>query len=153
MSRRAVPSVIAASRAALLSVLCCAGPAGLSHAGEAGTAESAAAFFGQACAACHGADGKGGGPAAAQLSTPLPDLTRIAERAGGIFPDQQVYEAIEGLAMPTAHGTREMPVWGALMLSEELGDSTSRLDARTATEHTEERLYGLVGYLRTLQID
>ena len=33
------------------------------------------------CAACHGADGKGGGPAAASLKSPPPDLTLISPMA------------------------------------------------------------------------
>lgn len=37
------------------------------------------------CAACHGADARGGGPAASSLTAKVPDLTRIAQRRDGTF--------------------------------------------------------------------
>ena len=36
------------------------------------------------CSACHGVDGRGDGPAAPALQPPPADLTRIAQRRGGI---------------------------------------------------------------------
>ena len=67
------------------------------------------------CAACHGTDAKGGGPAASSLKTKPPDLTRIAQRRGGNFPAQQVERIITGEeTSPVAHGSREMPVWGPI---------------------------------------
>jgi mono/diheme cytochrome c family protein len=41
--------------------------------------------FAAYCAVCHGADGKGHGPAAAALAKPVPDLTQLASRQGGKF--------------------------------------------------------------------
>ena len=108
-------------------------------------------YFQFACAACHGAEGKGGGPVAARLTTPPPDLTKISQRHGGAFPTRQIYEQIEGLAMPTAHGTREMPVWGAVVLFEELGTSVRKEDASKAARATRQRLEELVGYLESIQ--
>lgn len=64
------------------------------------------------CASCHGRDGRGAGPAAAALRTPPPDLTQIAARYGGSFPDDWIYRSIDGRALVGAHGTREMPAWG-----------------------------------------
>ena len=67
------------------------------------------------CAACHGTDAKGGGPAASSLKTTPPDLTRIAQRRGGNFPAQQVERIITGEeTSPAAHGSREMPIWGPI---------------------------------------
>jgi mono/diheme cytochrome c family protein len=43
------------------------------------------ALYAAYCAQCHGENGKGGGPAAAGLRTPVPDLTLIAMRSGGKF--------------------------------------------------------------------
>ena len=62
------------------------------------------------CAVCHGADGKGTGPYAQELKSPLPDLTTMAKRNGGIFPVRKTFEIIEGAGK--GHGTRDMPVWG-----------------------------------------
>src|SRR5690242_13181383 len=64
------------------------------------------------CASCHGADGKGNGPAAAALKTKPPDLTTINRRSGGKFPSQRVRETIAGNNRVAAHGSREMPIWG-----------------------------------------
>lgn len=65
------------------------------------------------CSVCHGSEGKGNGPAAVALKTPLPDLTTITKRHGK-FPSKDVEETITGQnqPMPAAHGTREMPMWG-----------------------------------------
>jgi mono/diheme cytochrome c family protein len=65
-----------------------------------------------ACAACHGADGKGSGPLAAELKTKPADLTTLAKKNGGVFPLNAVYETIDGRKPIGSHGTREMPIWG-----------------------------------------
>jgi mono/diheme cytochrome c family protein len=74
--------------------------------------ESGRATFAMHCAACHGANGEGDGPAAAALAQRPADLTRIAARRGGVFPDAAVLRIIDGRDPIVAHGTREMPVWG-----------------------------------------
>ena len=68
-------------------------------------------LFLQYCASCHGTDAKGSGPAAASLKGPLPDLTALP-RKNGQFDEAKVRTSIEGTQAKTAHGTREMPVWG-----------------------------------------
>ena len=65
------------------------------------------------CASCHGKDGRGMGPVAKELKRPVPDLTQIARRNGGRFPRQRIENIIVGTELSqTAHGTREMPIWG-----------------------------------------
>lgn len=64
-----------------------------------------------ACAACHGTDAMGNGPAARELKVPPPDLTRLAQRHGGTFPREAVLQTVTGERRLEAHGTREMPVW------------------------------------------
>ncbi len=73
---------------------------------------NAAAIFHDYCAACHGVDGKGNGPAAPALKTKVPDLTQIAKHSGGTFPRERVKKIIEGSENVNPHGSREMPVWG-----------------------------------------
>ncbi len=46
------------------------------------------------CATCHGTDAKGNGPMAPVLKTPPPDLTQIAVRNGGVFPQKNVEKII-----------------------------------------------------------
>ena len=63
------------------------------------------------CASCHGNEGHGGGPVAAELRKDVPDLTRFAVRNGGVFPSMRVQQIIDGRGI-ASHGSREMPVWG-----------------------------------------
>src|SRR5436190_24402032 len=55
-----------------------------------------AKIFRDNCAACHGPDGKGHGPAAGALRHAPPDLTLIAQRNGGTFPADKVKAVIAG---------------------------------------------------------
>lgn len=64
------------------------------------------------CAVCHGGDLKGNGPAASALKTAPSDLTRIAARNGGHFPDTKVMAILKGQEPVTAHGNSDMPTWG-----------------------------------------
>ena len=65
------------------------------------------------CVSCHGLDGKGHGPAAPTLKKPSPDLTLLSKRNGGTFPGGQIRSVLEGNDFITAHGSRDMPIWGA----------------------------------------
>lgn len=64
------------------------------------------------CAACHGVMGKGDGAFASQLKTRVPDLTLLSKNNNGVFPAARVYEVIDGRQQVSAHGTRDMPIWG-----------------------------------------
>jgi mono/diheme cytochrome c family protein len=75
------------------------------------------AMFDTYCAVCHGKTGVGDGPAAKALSKAPADLTRIAARNGGTYPEVKVKRYIEGLDEVAAHGTRDMPMWGELFRS------------------------------------
>ncbi|MGC2111014.1 MAG: cytochrome c [Candidatus Korobacteraceae bacterium] len=69
------------------------------------------------CASCHGQGGKGNGPAAPALKIPPTDLTQLAAKNGGTFPEAQVAQLIKGDSMMAAHGSKEMPVWGPIFLN------------------------------------
>jgi mono/diheme cytochrome c family protein len=72
---------------------------------------SGAELYKQRCAVCHGNDLKGVGPVPAPYRVP-PDLTTLARRYGGGFPNAYVADVLRnGVTMP-AHGPAEMPVWG-----------------------------------------
>jgi len=72
-------------------------------------------LFQASCAACHGSEANGAGPAASALTTAPPDLTRISERNGGTFPFTRIEKFISGESLNEgAHGSREMPVWGPI---------------------------------------
>ena len=63
------------------------------------------------CALCHGMDGKGNGPFASQLKTAPTDLTQLAKKNGGVFPQSAVEKTIDGTQEVAAHGPRDMPIW------------------------------------------
>jgi len=100
-------------------------------------------MFQQFCAACHGTDAKGHGPAAYSLKVPPADLTTLAKRRGGKFPYAYVSDVLlfgKGFA---AHGSGDMPTWGPLF---------RYLDTRNeAAVH--QRIKKLSDYLATLQED
>jgi mono/diheme cytochrome c family protein len=76
------------------------------------SAASGKEMFASYCAVCHGRDGKGGGPAATALKVPPADLTVLSQKNGGKFPSNHVASVLGGEADLSAHGNKEMPVWG-----------------------------------------
>ena len=77
---------------------------------------SGAEMFTAYCAACHGRDAKGSGPAAAALKAPPADLTRLSANNKGTFP-QATFDAAVLKGPTPSHGTSEMPVWGPVFRS------------------------------------
>lgn len=76
------------------------------------------ALFVQYCGACHGPDGRGDGPMAAELKLPPTDLTLLSKQLGSPLPKQKLIEMIDGREMPRSHGLSTMPVWGEQLLRE-----------------------------------
>lgn len=76
------------------------------------------------CAVCHGKDGKGNGPAAEALKVQPADLTILARKNGNRYPSDRVRTAIEGDVRLPAHGSKEMPAWGALFWRMSQGHSS-----------------------------
>ena len=89
-------------------------------------------------------EGRGDGPVAALMNVSVPDLTRIAVRRGGSFPEEEIARIIDGLSPLAAHGTRNMPVWGY-----EFYDP--RLEDRKAETQVTERVDRLVAHLASIQ--
>ena len=112
---------------------------------------AAATDFHNLCAPCHGRSGKGDGPVGHVMRTKPADLTTIAKRNSGVFPDELIYETIEGLDMPLSHGTLQMPIWGDVFLNQAVGKSTSIKEAKKAETKVERRIKSLVEYLKTIQ--
>jgi mono/diheme cytochrome c family protein len=120
-------------------LLAAAAPARADDAPDPLLAEIGAQTYQQHCTACHGVDGRGDGPAAKALKTPPSDLTRIAARRGGVFPAGEIAKAVDGRFHITAHGSREMPVWGkhfgVLIPETELSESITRGKIATLVEY------------------
>jgi len=92
------------------------------------------------CASCHGPDAKGDGPVASALNSKVPDLTTIAKRNGGVFPDAKVRSIIAGDEALAAHGSREMPIWGPIF---------HQIERDRDYGHV--RMQNLVEYLQSIQ--
>lgn len=71
------------------------------------------------CASCHGDHGRGDGMVGKALRTPPTDLSLLAHKNDGVFPDAMISEYIDGTRDVTAHGPRTMPVWGLVFQSQE----------------------------------
>jgi mono/diheme cytochrome c family protein len=93
------------------------------------------------CSSCHGPEGKGDGPLAAALKTKPADLTALASKNNGKFPQERVRKFISG-DEPTlaSHGSREMPVWGPIFHQIENDQDFGNV-----------RLQNLVKFLETIQ--
>ena len=101
-------------------------------------------FYRRYCAACHGVEGRGDGPASAALSPRPTDLTRIDSSV------PELMRQIDGRRTIRPHGTAAMPVWGevfeqslieephkqrtALLTVQILADYVHRLRRRDGTE-------------------
>lgn len=101
---------------------------------------SGAEMFRAYCAPCHGLDGRGNGPAAAALKKPPTDLTELALRNNGKYPELKVFNAIVGDTNITAHGSKEMPVWGEVLRSLSRDEAMAKM-----------RISNLTRYVETLQ--
>ncbi len=102
---------------------------------------SGARMFKEYCAVCHGKEAKGDGPAASALKQAPADLTTLAKRHDGKFPDQYVEAVLRNGVKTPAHGDAEMPVWGPLFKS---------MDPDPFFMYV--RISSVMSYLKTLQV-
>lgn len=93
------------------------------------------------CAACHGGDGKGAGPAAGAMKAAVPDLTALP-RKDGQFDADRVRTSIDGTQAASPHGSRDMPVWGKVF--EKTGGKRGEGWAQT-------EIWTLVEYIASIQ--
>ncbi len=101
-------------------------------------------YFAAYCASCHGPSGEGNGPAASKLDPPPADLTRIAARRRGAFPDGEVAIRIDGRFDAPERGAREMPIWG-----QRFGESVP--EAGVGESLARGKIAVLVEYLKAIQ--
>ena len=99
-------------------------------------------MFTSYCAPCHGADGRGNGPAAGALKTQPTDLTGLAKAHNGKYPDNHIVSVLRFGTDVRAHGSAEMPVWGQIFTK------MSKLNA----QEKDLRTANLSRYLETLQV-
>lgn len=144
---RKLTAILAVSLALLASCAHAPGPGSPPPARNGNQdALSGARIFRGSCAACHGESAEGNGPVAPLLNVPVPDLTRIAARRHGEFPELEVFRIVDGQSDLAAHGSRHMPVWGYEFFGDDADDEVAH---RRATDKIDQ----LVAYLRSIQRD
>jgi len=132
----------------MLAVLCGLAASAAAQQGQspAGVQDAEAAAKGKLiyeryCAVCHGTNGTGDGPLAAELRTAPADLTRLAAKNGDVFPAGEVAKAIDGRGTTRAHGTPDMPAWGEVF----------KRTGGTGTSDIESAVVRITHYLRSIQ--
>jgi mono/diheme cytochrome c family protein len=101
------------------------------------------------CLTCHGEAGRGDGPYSVNLKLPVPDLTQLSQRNGGIYPAERVRRLIDGREDIKGHGGRQMPIWG-LRYGQRAAEYY-RGELHDAEAFTGQRVQALTDYLRTIQ--
>ena len=94
------------------------------------------------CAVCHGTEAKGNGPAASEFKYAPTDLTTLARKNNGKFPEDQVYATLKFGTNAPAHGTLQMPIWVDLFHSVDTQSSGI----------PQLRMRNLVEYIRGIQV-
>ena len=130
--------------ASVLVVVCAVGTALAQAEADGVMADMGSETYRQFCASCHGQNGKGRGPAAGAMKTLPSDLTLIAARRNGVFPQGEMARIIDGRFEIPAHGSREMPVWG-----ERFGERIP--EAGVSEEVVRGRIFVLIEYLKSIQ--
>lgn len=108
----------------------------------AGYIPSGKAMYKQYCAACHGSEGKGDGPAAFTLKTPPSDLTTLAVRHMGTFPRDYVENILRFGPGVKAHGSSDMPTWGSIF----------QMIDKNNERAVQQRIKNITDYLASLQV-
>jgi mono/diheme cytochrome c family protein len=100
------------------------------------------------CAGCHGADGRGNREVADALGMSIGDLTQISRRNDGVFPRDEIADAIAGRG-PRGHTQLLMAPW-ADMFADEFEQFATRF---IANEMVTRRIEHLTAYLESIQED
>jgi mono/diheme cytochrome c family protein len=106
-------------------------------------------MYKQFCAACHGSNAKGHGPAASSLKVPPSDLTTLAKRYKGKFPYNYVSSVLHFGPGVSAHGSSAMPTWGPIF--ERLDDDNKGASPVPGEIAVRDRIQNLCDYLASLQ--
>jgi len=115
--------------------------------------EPTANEFKNSCASCHGDDATGAGWLTRLFKGINPgDLTQLAKNRDGQFPFDQVFQMIDGRAVVSAHGPREMPVWGDRYLYRgQCGTECGPDELNQLRDQARARILELVYYVQSIQ--
>jgi mono/diheme cytochrome c family protein len=82
------------------------------------------------CQTCHGEDARGDGDLAEHLKVQPANLRELSSRVGG-YSEAWLAHVIDGREEVSAHGSREMPVWGVGFLDPgRAGDQEAEIKGR-----------------------
>ena len=109
-------------------------------------APEGAMLFGENCAVCHGATGRGDGPWSAGMVPAPADLTRLGLANGGTFPRARILSVIDGYDRTGLPG-QDMPEFGLLLR----GDTVPVDVGDGVLTPTPRPLAALLVYLESLQ--
>ncbi len=126
-----------------LALAVCLVLASRANAAESTEAQAGHNLYEQHCYVCHGLRAKGDGPLAEQLRVAPADLTTIAKRRGGVFPDVELRETIDGRRRVRGHGPANMPLWGKVFANQGAGAAHE--------SEVRDKIESLVTYLKSIQ--
>ncbi len=106
------------------------------------SASSGHEMFVSYCATCHGVDGRGAGPTASSLKVSPPDLALLSKKNDGKFPAAHVATVLRNGVESSAHGSKEMPIWGPIL----------RQTSHGQEGELQMRLTNLNKYIESLQV-
>lgn len=116
-----------------------------------GRATSGKLEFRQYCAQCHGMNAIGDGPVAPALKKKPANLTLLSKKNGGVFPEKEVRDFIDGSKTAASHGTREMPIWGYAFMYRR-GAQASTGAEPLSQEEVNSKINLLVAYVKSIQV-
>jgi mono/diheme cytochrome c family protein len=122
--------------------------------GPSGVLTSPKLDFRRYCAQCHGMDGTGDGPVAPALKKKPANLTLLSKNNGGVFPEEEVRDFINGTKTSAAHGSREMPIWGDAfrMRTASEGGGKAMGSVGLTQAQVNAKINGLVSYVKSIQV-
>lgn len=112
--------------------------------GESAAAQKGHNLYEQYCMDCHGLKARGDGVLAEDLKVAPADLTTIALRRKGVFPDVEIREIIDGRRRVRAHGPQNMPLWGKAL-------GVNAVPGAANEQEVRDKITSLVDYLKSIQ--
>ncbi|MCB0519701.1 MAG: c-type cytochrome [Lewinellaceae bacterium] len=109
---------------------------------EKAAVEEGGQWFKSYCVMCHGEKADGKGNMASMLNTPPLNLTTIAKRRNGVFPDAEIAKIIAGIENVPGHSTGDMPIWW---------ETFKKSENITDDKVLQEKIDHIVAYLKTIQ--
>jgi hypothetical protein len=93
----------------------------------------------------------GNGPVARALRTKPANLRMLTKKNGGVFPEQEIRDFIDGTKEMAAHGAREMPIWG--LAFQYRGGPVGEIHGPppASKDEVDSRINNLVDYIKSIQ--